>query len=340
MVPRTLAALVAVALVAAPAPAQISSNPRLLAPFKSVVAKASESTVRVRGDDRDIALGTIVSPDGYILTKASELRGNLTVRLADGSEYEAKLVATHRPSDLAMLKIDATNLKPITFGDSKKVTVGSWVVSAGPTSDALAVGIVSVATRALTGPDTVIDNQNRGYLGILMEMTDPTDADGKPLGARVREVTKNGAAEKAGIKKNDIIVAINDQPVTGSQSLRDILENSRAGDVVRVKLLRGEEELELSVKLQGPTPDMLSRGDIQNQFGGELSGRRSGFPQILQTDMVLAPRDCGGPILDLDGNVLGVSIARAGRVETWILPGEVIRPLLNELKAGKSTTRN
>jgi S1-C subfamily serine protease len=74
---------------------------------------------------------------------------------------------------------------------------------------------------------------------------------------------------------------------------------------------------------------------IQNAMGGDLSGRRSGFPAVLQTDMVLSPKDCGGPVVDLDGNVLGISIARAGRVETWVLPGENIRPLLADLKAGK-----
>ena len=72
-------------------------------------------------------------------------------------------------------------------------------------------------------------------------------------------------------------------------------------------------------------------------MGGELSGRRTGFPAVLQTDMVVEPKDCGGPVVDLDGKVLGINIARAGRVETWILPSENIRPLLDDLKAGKST---
>jgi S1-C subfamily serine protease len=51
--------------------------------------------------------------------------------------------------------------------------------------------------------------------------------------------------------------------------------------------------------------------------------------------MVIAAKNCGGPVVDLDGNVLGISIARAGRVETWVLPSEVIRPLLPDFKAGK-----
>jgi serine protease Do len=50
---------------------------------------------------------------------------------------------------------------------------------------------------------------------------------------------------------------------------------------------------------------------------------------------VIRPSDCGGPLVDLDGKVLGINIARAGRVETWALPGDVIQPILKDLKAGK-----
>jgi serine protease Do len=51
--------------------------------------------------------------------------------------------------------------------------------------------------------------------------------------------------------------------------------------------------------------------------------------------MVLRPTDCGGPLVDLDGRVLGINIARAGRVETWALPGDVIKSLIKPLKDGK-----
>ena len=116
-------------------------------------------------------------------------------------------------------------------------------------------------------------------------------------------------------------------------ALRDALENSRPGESVKLTIIREGEEQELKITLTGEIrPD---RGTIQNGMGGPLSGRRTGFPAVLQTDMVLSPKDCGGPAVDLDGNVLGINIARAGRVETWILPSENIKPLLGDLKAGK-----
>lgn len=334
MTARYLAIAAILAISSATASAQISTNSKLLAPFKAVVAKANESTVRVRSDEKDIALGTIVFSDGYILTKASEVRGDaLWVRFQDGTEYPASIHATHVPTDLALLKVDLKGLKPVTFSDTKKVPVGEWLAAAAPQSGALAVGIVSHGTRALSFPDNRIENANRGFLGIYPE--DEKDSDGKVIGAKIATLDAKGGAAKAGLKEKDVIIELNGMPTPGQETLRAFLENLRPGDSVKVKLLRDGKEMEFKATLTGQLQP--SRGDIQNAMGGELSGRRTGFGSVLQTDMVIAPKDCGGPVVDLDGKVLGVNIARAGRVETWILPGEVIRPLLSDLKAGKST---
>ena len=79
----------------------------------------------------------------------------------------------------------------------------------------------------------------------------------------------------------------------------------------------------------------LGRSDIQNRMGSALSNRRGGFPKILQHDTVLNPPDCGGPLVDLDGKAVGINIARAGRVESYTIPGEAITPLLADLQSGK-----
>lgn len=333
MTARSLVVALILAFIPATASAQISSNAKVLAPFKSVVAKANESTVRIRCDDKDSALGTIVFADGYILTKASELRGAISVRLNDGTEYDATIVGRHKDTDLALLHVDVKNLKPVTFSDSAKEPVGNWLVAASPNTDPVGVGIVSTMTRKLTGPDTEVLNHNKGYLGIMLDKPDPEEG-GKVIGAKVIEVTKNGAAKKAGLKENDVIIAIEGVKVAGRVALQEALDNSRPGESVTITLLRDGEEKKVKVTLGGElTPK--GRGDIQNSMGSELSGRRTGFPAVLQTDMVLEPKNCGGPIVDLNGNVLGISIARAGRVETWILPSENIRPLLADLKSWK-----
>ena len=64
----------------------------------------------------------------------------------------------------------------------------------------------------------------------------------------------------------------------------------------------------------------MGRSDFQNSLGGKLSVRRFGFPLAFQHDTVLRPSDCGGPVVDLDGRVVGFNIARAGRTESYALP--------------------
>src|SRR5438034_2409763 len=70
-------------------------------------------------------------------------------------------------------------------------------------------------------------------------------------------------------------------------------------------------------------------------MGSALSSRRNGYPSILQHDSVVKPTECGGPIVDLDGKVIGINICRAGRVESWAVPAEAVQPLLFDLMAGK-----
>jgi S1-C subfamily serine protease len=92
--------------------------------------------------------------------------------------------------------------------------------------------------------------------------------------------------------------------------------------------------LELSATLDR-RPANFDRSDFQNRMGGAISDRRAGFPIILQHDTVLQPKDCGGPLVDLDGHIIGINIARAGRVETYAIPAEAVQPLLADLMSGK-----
>ena len=344
---RLLAAAVLFALAAAPASAQpvparttaaetsvVPSN--LASVFKPVVAKVTASTVWVRCDDKDAALGTVVFADGYILTKASELRGDVTVRIGDGKKYPAELISTHKPTDLALLKIEAKNLKPVTFADTKEAVLASFLAAPAPDGDPVAVGVVSVLTRKLRGfEETTIINKNRGIIGISFPQFSSEDDE-----AKVDAVSSKGPAERAGIKRNDVIFEIEGKPIKSILDALETFSEFLPKDKIRVKVKRKDEvvdlgTIELMKRPLDPDKNPGDREELQNTMGGPLSGRRTGFPSVLQTDMVVNPAKCGGPVVDLDGKVLGVNIARAGRVETWVLPGEVIRPLLADMKAGK-----
>ena len=329
-------ALALVLLAPAPALAQqsgitdlVRSNPKFLQAFRDVVVRPSESTVRVQCDGKDTALGMVVEADGWILTKANDLKGDVTVRLKDGRSYPAKITGIHKIHDLALLKIEATGLNPVSLKESKKTRVGSWVAAAGIGEDPVAVGVVSVATRDVPpgkgGPPA--PNPSSGYLGVMLE----TASEG---GVRVTQVMPNTAASKAGFQAKDIILKVADEEVTEHEQFMLKMGKRKPGEVVTFRIRRGEDEKDIVATLQA-RPKGANRGDIQNAMGSELSSRRTGYPTILQHDSVVKPVDCGGPLVDLDGNVIGINICRAGRVESWAVPAEVIRAVLPDLKSGK-----
>ncbi len=101
-----------------------------------------------------VGSGFIVSPDGMILTNQHVVDNakTVTVRLTDGREFKAKVVGTDKRSDVAVIKIAATNLPTVKLGDSSKVKVGSWVVAIGSPygfDNTVTAGIVSAKARSL-----------------------------------------------------------------------------------------------------------------------------------------------------------------------------------------------
>jgi serine protease Do len=289
--------------------------------FRDVVSDSHLATVRILCDDKAAALGCIVDPAGYILTKSSELRGRLSVKLADNRLYDAKLIGIERKSDLAMLKIEADHLPVVAWREVSDVpAVGSLLASPGLETLPLAIGVVSVLPRKINAPS--------GILGVVLE-----DADGA---ARVHEVMGDSPAQKVGIQAGDLIVQFNGEAMGGRQQLVEAVRQFQPGDRVKFKVKRGDKQLDFAATLghRPPSPD-ADRKDFQNTLGGPLSERREGFPMALQHDTVLNPQDCGGPLVDLDGHVVGINIARAGRVNSYALPNSLVMPLLADLKAGK-----
>ena len=98
--------------------------------------------------------GVIISEDGYIVTNNHVIDGadKLEVLFNDNSTYEAKIIGTDEDSDLALIKVDAKGLSPITFGDSEIVKIGEWVLAVGNPfgfNSTVTAGIVSAKARSL-----------------------------------------------------------------------------------------------------------------------------------------------------------------------------------------------
>lgn len=109
--------------------------------------------------------GVIISADGYIVTNNHVVDGadKLEVLLNDNSTYEARIVGTDEATDLALLKIDAEKLSPITFGDSENLKIGEWVLAVGNPfgfNSTVTAGIVSAKARSIS------QNARGGKMGI------------------------------------------------------------------------------------------------------------------------------------------------------------------------------
>lgn len=295
---------------------RLADGPQVRAAFRSVVDDVRGATVVIRCDGRRRGLGGIIAADGWILTKATPICDKVMVTLADGRELPATTVGTNGKYDLALLKVDAAGLPTLDLADSTIPAVGDFVATVGIDRDPVAVGVVSVGPREIP--------PQPGRLGIMLSEND------EPV---VVEAIANGAAAEAGVQARDRIVSIEGQPTRTRTEIQKIIGGYNPGDIVALVIERGDEKLTIRVTLQGSIPGFEGRSEFQNNLGGRLSIRRFGFPVALQHDAVLRPSDCGGPLVDLDGRIIGFNIARAGRTESYAIPTSAVRDVVAELMA-------
>ena len=294
--------------------------------FRDVVKGARSSTVTILGDGKEVALGAIVEADGWIISKASELVGKLTVRLPDGSEVEARTAGVADEHDLALLKVAAKGLKPVKWGDAPGMQVGQLVATVGEDENPVAVGVLSLGRREIP--------QRSGMLGVrLDDLADKNAADPekKGVGALVAEVLSGSGAERAGVKDKDVIISFDGQEVTSRVMLVDMISRKRYGETVPLVVMRGEQKIELKATLSHRAQFRPDRSDEMNAMGGPLSQRAAGFAAVIQHDTVLKPSDCGGPLVNLSGEVIAINIARGGRTESYAVPADVVQKAVEKL---------
>ena len=125
--------------------------------------------------------GVIMSSDGYIITCAHVVSGASTIKVttSDNKTYDATLVGSYSDNDIAVLKINATNLKPATFANSDKLIQGQSTYAVGNPegtfSDSITSGIVSALNRKITvqldNDDDTSSSSNYGRFGQLYSST-------------------------------------------------------------------------------------------------------------------------------------------------------------------------
>jgi len=294
-----------------------SIDAQVRAAFAETIRDVRPSVVELEAGDQRRVLGTVVDAEGYVLSKASELVGaeSIMAMLSDGRQVHAQLVGVERKNDLALLKIDAEGLKPVTFAMSEP-GVGRWLASVGRGDAPVAVGIVSAKARKIDPPQLV--------LGVALRE--------HPQGLSVEELIPGLGADRAGVRQGDVLMRVGDKKVIAVQQVVNRLQSQQEGEEVEIELLRNGKVERLRVQLSELEPDPTSRTEKMNRMGGALSERRQGFERVLQHDAEIRPEHCGGPVVNLKGEVVGINIARAGRVATYALPGSLVKRELELLR--------
>lgn len=298
---------------------QPTSSEALLKLLTKPVAEVRQSTVEIYSDGRQVAMGLIVGADGWIVTKASELQTTVRVMLPDGTRKRAAVHAIDREFDVTLLKVDASGLNAVALAEVPEPAVGSWIITVGTEPEPLAVGVISNPGRRI--------GSSRGVLGISI------DKAGQAV--RVSRVYPNSSADRAGLKVGDLLTRIAGEEVEGRTTLSRILNGLRPGDGLWLDVTRGQEAMRIRATLGYPIDNVFSRVNLQNQMAGSLSDRRDGFPRVLIHDTRLAANMCGGAVVDIDGRLIGLNIARAARTDSYAIPLTELKKIVQQLRSAQ-----
>lgn len=294
--------------------------------------------VEIISGGRPVALGTVVSSsqpdpsaaistdpsalrDAYVVTKRSELSGDpIRIRLSDGRLVPARVAAVRRRSDLALLVVQVDqatinrSLRPVQF-EGFVPLIGSFLVSPDRTGRVIGLGVVGASPRKV---------EHKGRLGIELEGISQS-------GARVRRVLPDSGADEAGLELGDRIIAIDGRNQSDVRQVVSTLNGMFPGEVVQLTIERDGGTVDIPARMSEYA--VMQESDNDARVNGARNVRLSGFEQAIQHDMVLNPEQCGGPILDTEGRVIGLNIARAGRVVSYALPSSLVASEISSMIA-------
>jgi serine protease Do len=321
--------------------------------------------------EQSLGSGVIVSSDGTIVTNNHVIDGasDIKVFLSDKREFKAKLIGTDPKTDIAVLKIDATNLPTLPLGDSAQLQVGDLIFAIGDpfgVGETATMGIVSATGRGnlgienyedfiqtdaainpgnsggamidihgnLVGINTAILSHGaggnegvgfaipvsmfkpvmdqimthgkvvRGYLGVHIQDVTPDLATAFGLkqggGVLIGDVSPDTPAAHAGLKKGDVILQINGEPIDARNQLQVQIAQMAPGTPVKLQIWRNGATQNVSLNL-GELPETAEKEGPGETSGGALEGVevQNLTPDISQ-ELNLAPGTHGVVVTSVD----------------------------------------
>ncbi|MFW6369659.1 MAG: Do family serine endopeptidase [Bacteroidota bacterium] len=291
--------------------------------------------------------GVIIDSEGHIITNNHVIAkaDDIEVTLTDNRTFKAKIIGTDPSTDLALIRINASDLPSLPLVNSDDVRIGEWVLAVGNPFDltsTVTAGIVSAKARSINilpgqhaiesfiqtdaainpgnsggalvnlqggviGINTAIASPTgaysgygfavpsnivkkvvedlfeygtvqRGYLGVTIRNLDGNLASELDInitkGVYIDSVLAESAADMAGIKSGDVVIAVNDQPVKAASELQELIARNRPGDEVTVTIHRNGKVKDYKVELhnrQGTTEKVNpALGKLESAIGARF----------------------------------------------------------------------
>ena len=242
--------------------------------------------------------GMIIDPEGYIVTAYHVIEGAKRIRVeVDGKAYraaasdqvtdveshasmDARIVGTFKDADLAVLKIDARNLRCLTFSESDKLKQGQLIVALGSPDglrNSVSLGVVSSVARQIEPDDSMLYVQTDAALNPGSSGGPVVDVQGRIVGMSVFSLTKGGGSEGVGF-------------AVPSETVRYVFEEIRKHGHVR--------RAYTGMSVQGITPTLAAALHLPRARGVIISDIAASSPAEKAN---LQPGDV---LLEVEGSVL------------------------------------
>jgi serine protease Do len=239
--------------------------------------------------------GFIVGADGLVLTNAHVVRGakDVTVKLADRREFQARALGIDRQTDVAVLKIDAHGLPTTPLGDPRQLRVGEWVLAIGSPfgfDNSVTVGVVSAKGRSLPDDGAVPFIQTDAAVNPGNSGGPLFNARGEVVGINSQIFSRTGGYEGLSFAiPIDVAVRVKDQIVASGHAT-----HARMGVAVQevnqaladsFGLDRPERALVSGVEPGGPADKAdLKPGDVIRKLDGQATVASGDLPAWLGQD--------------------------------------------------------
>jgi len=349
--------------------------------------------------------GVIVSSEGYIITNYHVVKDadEIKVLLSDKREFKGKVMGSDPKTEISIVKIEATGLPTVEWGNSDILQVGEVVLAIGNPyglNQTVTMGIVSALGRAnvgiadyedfiqtdaainpgnsggalvnvkgeLVGINTAIYSTSGGYQGIgfaipsnmVKSVMDSLIKKGKVIrgwlgvsiqkitpdlakqfnlkdenGALVGDIVENGPAEKAGLKRGDVITEYDGKKINEPYVLRNMTANTAPGEEHKITALRDGKTITLNVTI-GELPADMQEAAVSGEYQNVLKGVSvQDMTPELAKKLKIPDRIKGVIISDIDEGSIANGILMQGDVIQ-----EVNRKKVSDIKTYQEVVSN